>query len=66
MNDILDDAVRRAVAEDFGDTAVVSSWVLIASVEQDTGDTAYGLLTAPNMRRHECMGLLAVGKDDLL
>ena len=66
MNGNLDDAVRRAVAEDFGDTAVVSSWVLVTSVEQADGSTAYGLLTAPNMRRHECMGLLAVGKDDLL
>ena len=65
MNDNLDDAVRRAVAEDFGDTAVVSSWVLVTSVEQDTGDTAYGLLASPNMRRHECLGLLAVGRENL-
>lgn len=66
MNDNLDDAVRRAVAEEFGDTAVVSSWVLVTSVEQADGDTAYGLLTAPNMRRHECMGLLDMGRENLL
>ena len=66
MNDNLDDAVRHAVAEDFGDTAVVSSWVLVVSVEQADGDTAYGLMTSPGMRRHECQGLLAMGGVDLL
>ena len=62
----LDDAVRRSIEDDFECGAVVSSWVLVTSVEQADGDTAYGLLTSPGMRRHECMGLLAVGRENLL
>ena len=62
----LDDAIRRSIEDDFEGGAVVSSWVLVTSVEQADGDTAYGLLTSPGMRRHECQGLLAMGGVDLL
>ena len=66
MSDNLDDAIRQSLEGDFEGGAVVSSWALVASVEQADGSTAYVLLTTPGMRRHEYMGLLAVGKDDLL
>lgn len=66
MNDNLDDAIRQSIEDDFEGGAVVSSWVLVTSVEQADGSTAYVMLTTPGMRRHEYMGLLAVGKDDLL
>lgn len=66
MSGNLDDAVRRSIEDDFEGGAVVSSWVLVTSVEQADGDTAYGLLTSPSMRRHECLGLLDMGRENLL
>lgn len=65
MNHI-DDAIREAVEGDYsGDGAVVSSWIVTASVELPNGETSYGVYASNGLRQHEAHGLLYMAVETL-
>ena len=62
----IDDAIREAVERDYpGEGAVVSSWIVTASVELPSDGTSYGVYASNGLRKHEAHGLLYMAEETL-